>query len=185
MFVAGFSVKVATPESAPTPSPEGLRWEKANRGIPVTWAVNDANRPDDIDPGGLRAAVLVAVDIWTGVVDNNITFVEVALHEAPDVLVEWGAIDGDNNVLGQALLPTTGSDIGVCGPCGDITMDIADGNSQNFLEKVITHEWGHGALGIGHSGLTDGANIMDSALTNLSLEPGPFDIAEARRRYPS
>lgn len=146
-------------------------WNHTNITYHISNSLGNFNAQD------VKAVVQQAFQAWANV--TPLTFTEVSGRG--DINIQFAAIDGPLNILGETCPPGT--------PCaGDVTFDNAEnwtlGNAQGYndisLLGVASHELGH-AIGLLHT--NDPNALMYPEYSPYTLQPANDDIQGAQRLY--
>lgn len=136
------------------------------------------NTLDGFNEEEVRQVIRDSFQAWAN--NTPLTFTEVSDNRA-DIVIEFGAIDGPSQVLGQACPPSS--------PCaGSVQFDSAEYwvlrepqyNTDISLLGVATHEFGH-AIGLLHS--DDTSALMYPQYSPYNIYPGDDDVAGVQRLY--
>ena len=158
--------------------PAGVRWEKADRGEPVTWTVRRTGIP--VAAGVNYSQIREAYTRITGEISAASGIIFKELPDAiGDIHVSFKSIDGKGKILAQAYYPNNNP---ACGLCGDIRIDSAERWTFDDFYSAAFHEFLH-AIGIPHAPTSGGKNLMEPYFTGLQVL-GPWDLTELRSRYP-
>lgn len=186
--IADVSTLITPPEPpAPVEPPEcqcgigeGLRWEKADRGEPVTWALQLGERQS------MAALVLAAMGHGTAVWEDvcSIRFEQRSEHDTPepDIMVRFGELERD--AIAAAYMPRRGESMDASGRhplCGDIVFNTLYQWHPQYHRNVTAHEIGHA---IGHLHVDELDSLL-YYLFNADIDrPSANDASRALVKYP-
>ena len=163
-------------------TPQGLRWQKADSGQPVTWNIDFSNYKLPFPRPAFENMVLAQTKKIMSVC--SIILQKSTNH--PDIIISFQTVDGLGGTLGFAYTPSKGTSMAVSGPLsGDIVLDNAetDMTLPNWA-VIVRHELTHSCGVSEHDGgIAD--DLMDPYFNpNLSYDFGPYSLSELRKRYP-
>lgn len=159
---------------------DGLRWEKLNRGEPLTWSIDRTGMPNNAIPF-TDFEIQGWFDAWARLSGFKVVK---ELRVKGDCHINFARIDGPGRTMGFVLQPR--SPIEEMAKSGDLAADMTIDNSErsyplNRTRRFGKHEGGH-VFGLQHD--PDPAALMYWALTaDSDLNPQQTDIGQFYRRY--
>ena len=147
----------------------------------VTWTLVD-------EVAGLTYEQLQTACVWAGRQWNltwgGVRFDYTDTARNARLLVGSRRIDGPGSVLAECELPNGSRQIRMWFDTGDDwTASFTPLQRQIILPDVTWHEWGH-ALGIDHAP-AGSPNIMAPIYNPKTTKAGPWDLQQAKVRYPT
>lgn len=161
------------------PMPEGLRWDKVNRGEPISFSFDLTKAPQT--SFSWETAIKSAMAIYWAKSDNGFPIRFVQTRTKGDIHVSFDEIDEQGGTLGMAFMPSAGYEMDVADWSGDIVIDMHEVWSWGLAVTTLGHEFGH-ALGISHINVY--AALMYAIMHSNRFELHRSDERERNMRYP-
>lgn len=153
----------------------GLRWQKADRGEPVTISVNERNKPQSLNYLTPELIVEHWFKPWSDVCDIKFRL----LSRAGDIRIGFKPLE--DSVLGIALVPRGAEFMEQGGELsGDIWMDSDRVWTPRMERGTGCHEGGH-AIGLEH--IDSRSALLYTHFLGFTV-PQQLDIEAALVKYP-